>query len=607
MPSLQFKGKQLVQNHHLVVPFHELKPIKAKSVVAKDGKVSLHDNVIIHGDNLAALKALLPTHHGKIKCIYIDPPYNTGNEGWVYNDNVNDPMFKEWFGKVVDKEDLTRHDKWLCMMWPRLRLLKDLLAEDGAIVIHIDENECNNLRSILGEIFNECNFLGEIIWDKRNPKGDSDGISYQHEAIICFAKSKQTFKKHNGLVAPKQNAERMITKAKALFGKIGKKCIPISIKDALAVLELKEDSNYFRKCTLDTVNIDYQKWLSKQDNLSGGEAMYKYIDEKGEVYRLVSMAWPNKKKAPDNYFKPLKHPTNKKLCPVPAKGWRNPPETMADLQKRGLIVFGSDEQTQPQRKYLLKENMSENIPSLLYYGASDDALLSSLGIDFDTSKPVDVAAKLIRAFSRQSDIILDSFAGSGTTAHAVLALNKKDVGNRKFILIETLDYADTITAERVRRVIKGVPKAKDEDLKTGLGGTFSYFELGKPVEIQTILNGKNLPTYKELSRYVFFMATGEEWNEKELDAKKNYIGESRNYHVYLFYQPDVEYLKNTALTLDQAEALPRWKVGDKRRLIFAPTKYLDPDYLDRFGIDFARLPYEIYQLADSNKKTKAGA
>ena len=225
---------------------------------------------------------------------------------------------------------------------------------------------------------------------------------------------------------------------------------------------------------------------------------------------------------------------------------------------------------------------------------------------FSYPKPVELICYLLKiGFVKSNDIVLDSFAGSGTTAHAVLSLNKEDGEQRKFILVETLSYADDMTAERVRRVIKGSPRAKDEFLKESLGGTFSYFELGKPVEIQTILNGQNLPTYAELARYVFFMATGEEWNEKQLNAENNYIGESSSFHVYLFYRPDIDYLKNTALTLKQAENLPAWQAGEKRRLVFAPTKYLDQDYLDRFGIDFARLPYEIYQLADSSKRPKA--
>ena len=184
---------------------------------------------------------------------------------------------------------------------------------------------------------------------------------------------------------------------------------------------------------------------------------------------------------------------------------------------------------------------------------------------------------------------MDSFAGSGTTAHAVLEQNKEDGSKRKFILVEMEDYADSITAERVRRVIKGYGD------KEGLSGTFSYFDLGKPLEIESILSGHNLPSYKELARYVFYTATGEEFDESKVNEGKYFVGESKEYEVFLFYKPDLEYLKNTALTLDRARTLG--KINGKRRLVFAPTKYIDQDHLDELRIDFAQLPFEIYKLA----------
>ena len=217
---------------------------------------------------------------------------------------------------------------------------------------------------------------------------------------------------------------------------------------------------------------------------------------------------------------------------------------------------------------------------------------------FDNPKSADLLKRLfLLANVKSGDIVLDSFAGSGTTAHAVLALNKEDGGNRQFILVECEDYADKITAERVRRVIKGIPKAKDENLCGGLGGTFSFFELGKPIELESILSAKNLPGYKDLARYVFYTATGEEFDESSLDEERHFIGESKNYKVYLFYQPNLEYLKNTPLNLERAKALGKWKSGDKKRLVFAAHKYLDQDYLNELRISYAQLPFEIYKLA----------
>ena len=228
---------------------------------------------------------------------------------------------------------------------------------------------------------------------------------------------------------------------------------------------------------------------------------------------------------------------------------------------------------------------------------------------FDTVKPTELLKWLISLHTDDDAIVLDATAGSGTTGHAVLALNQEDGGNRRFIMIQIeeetpknslaraagFQYVHEITVERVRRVIKGVPKAKDESLQKGLGGTFSYFELGKAIELDSILDGKNLPSYLELARYVFYTATGEEFDERKVNEKRSFVGESKTHEVYLFYQPDMDYLKKTALTLERAEELG--KIKDKRRLVFAPTKYLDQEQLYALRIDFAQLPFEIYKLA----------
>jgi adenine-specific DNA-methyltransferase len=196
MPSLDFKGKQFVYAHHLTVPFRQLN-IDAKKSFLKDGASSLDDNLIIHGDNLHALKALLPKYAGRVKCIYIDPPYNTGGEGWCYNDNVNSPLMQEWLkkeGNPVDKEDMDRHDKWLCMMWPRLTLLKELLRNDGVIFISIDNNEQQHLRNIMDEIFGERNFIGTFIWRRKEGGGQAtDHFVTEHEYIHVYSKSKDAF------------------------------------------------------------------------------------------------------------------------------------------------------------------------------------------------------------------------------------------------------------------------------------------------------------------------------------------------------------------------------------------------------------------------------
>jgi hypothetical protein len=287
--------------------------------------------------------------------------------------------------------------------------------------------------------------------------------------------------------------------------------------------------------------------------------------------------------------------------PDPARGWITDRQGFKELLNENRIWWPPDPSKGKPRKKRFLSQTDERMPVSSFWadvkgqsGADEvDRILGERMFAFP--KAVDFMQRLLEVVADRNAIILDSFAGSGTTAHALLQLNRQDGGNRRFILIECDDYADSITAERVRRVIKGVPTAKDDNLKKGLGGSFSYFELGKSIELESILDGDDLPSYKELARYVFYTATGEEFDEKKVVQKKNFIGESRNYQVYLFYVPKVEVLKGMAFTLDNAKALPRLKEG-KRRLVFAPTKYLDQDHLDRYRIDFAQLPFEIYEL-----------
>lgn len=360
--------------------------------------------------------------------IYIDPPYNTGKD-FVYKDNFKDNLknYLEITGQIgeegqrlsTNSETSGRyHSDWLNMMYPRLKLARNLLIDDGIIVINMDENEIINLQKLCDEIFGENNNLGTIIWDKRNPKGDSKGIAYQHEYILFYAKNREYFLSECPMLRPKKNAELILKKAKQIFMKI--------------------NSTY----NLEQANKEFSQWVNSQVNFSGGEKAYNKLDENGEVYRPVSMAWPNKSKAPDEYFIPLIHPITKKECPVPERGWRNPKITMENLLDKGLILFGKDETTQPTRKYLLRENMYENIPSLLYFGGSDTDLLKNLNIPFDTPKVVEICMEHILAFTNENSIILDFFSGSATTAHAVMQLNAEDGGDRKYIMVQLPEPCD---------------------------------------------------------------------------------------------------------------------------------------------------------------------
>lgn len=358
------------------------------------------ENLYIEGENLEALKLLLETHRGKVKLIYIDPPYNTGQ----------DRVYRDAFGRSKGVEH--NHSSWLNLMYPRLILARELLREDGAILINIDEHEQANLAKLCEEVFGSRGDLGTIVWDKRNPKGDARRIAMQHEYILAYAKDFDSLTRAHKLMRPKRNAQRILDQAVKIW---------------------REDPDAgaaSRKLT---------EWARGQHDLTGGERAYCRIDEDGNVYRPVSMAWPNKKRAPEEYFIPLIHPVTGKPCPVPLRGWRNPPETMARLMEQGLILFGADECTQPTRKYYLKENMMENIPSLLYYGGSDDQLLRELDIPFDNPKVVAIVKEHIRAFTDPGDIVLDFFSGSATTAHAVMELNAEDGGARPFIMVQSAE------------------------------------------------------------------------------------------------------------------------------------------------------------------------
>lgn len=590
MAHLQFKGKTFVQNHHLLVKYHELVPVNAKSLT---DKVTLHDNLIIHGDNLKALKALLPIYAGKIDCIYIDPPYNTGNEKWAYNDNVSSPMLQEWLGRVVDRDDLTRHDKWLCMMTPRLKLLKDLLKTEGVIMVSIDDNEAHHCRCLMNEVFGEENFVAQLVWEKGR-KNDAKLFSVGHEYMLVYASSLARLKELKTVWREaKPGAQELWDK----YCELKKACAD------------KQEE----------IEPGLQEWFKSLPQKHPAKALgrYRHVDQYGP-WRDRDISWPGGGGPRYDVI----HPGTKKPCKVPERGWGfATSEAMQKQVEMELVVFRDDHTEPPFRKAHLKplpEELAEAdvfdedtedgvtdigmqvMPSVIYKQSqvTTKYLRQFVGdITFENPKDHEVLARIIRyvSGSNKQAVILDSFAGLGTTAHAVLSLNGRDHGKRRFILVECEDYADVKTAERVRRVIKGVPSAKDEALKKGLGGSFSFFKLGKAIELDAILEGNSLPTYEELARYVFYTATGEEFDDKGIDKKKHFIGESRNYQVFLFYEPDILKLKNMALTLDMAQALPTLK-KDKKRLVFAPTKYLGQEHLDQFRIDFAQLPFEIYEL-----------
>jgi adenine-specific DNA-methyltransferase len=581
MATINFKGKEIVRNYHLSGPYHELVPDEKKSLTEK---VSLNDNLIIHGDNLLALKALLPTYAGKVNCVFIDPPYNLGEENWVYNDNVSSPMMKEWLGKVVGKDDLARHDKWLCMMMPRLKLLRELMHDDAAIFITLDDTEIHRCKLLMDEIFDESNFVMNIVWQSRKSVQNDTDLSLSHNHVLVYAKNRRQEERR----LKESNKEQWFSMPGFVFRPL---------------------------------ELDKSKF-SNTDNDSRGPWKADPFDAPG-VRKNLSYTIVN----------PI---TKEKFKPPTGRHWRTEEPKYRELLKDKRIVFGKFGKSGPQLKVFWEEKNKFGEVETSWWGEGATEVYIEEGIDqesaaaftnygtttkgsqllqtifdgekvFNNPKPIELVQHILTIAATKETIVLDSFAGSGTTAHAVLALNKEDGGKRRFVLVQIPEEIEEdkpayklgfrniidITAERVRRVIRGTKGARDEDLRKGLGGSFSYYELGDSIGTERILKGVRLPSFTEMARYIFYTATGEEFDAKKADEDTGFIGESQEYRVYLLYKPDIGFLKSTALTLERAEALG--KFTGKKRLVFGPAKYLDQEHLERLHIDFAQLPFEIYQ------------
>ncbi len=543
MPILDWIGKEKVINHHMEVPFRVLEP---SYTYGEDS-----GNMIIHGDNLSALKSLLPRYEGKIRCIYIDPPYNTGNEGWVYNDNVNDPRIRKWLGEVVgtEGEDLSRHDKWLCMMYPRLKLLHRLLAEDGVIFISIDDNELYNLKMICDEIFGLKNRLGTIS-NTNNPKGRSDDkfIATAHEYILVYAKNSELTK---------------------WFG--------FEPTDEIIVRYNKEDENGKRYREIDLRKTGENDLREDRPNLF----YYFYYNEKtGDFFPS------NEEKTIDGYIQ---------IVPLRADGkegnWRWSLDT-AKTNINSLIpkfmparkIWGVMQKDYLENRSLVKPTSSWTFKDVNSERGSE--IFINLGFnkkDFPKPKPVGTVQRCIQLATDKDSIILDSFAGSGTTAHAVLNMNKQDGGNRKFILIEMCDYAETITAERVKRVIDGYGDGKKK--VDGTGGGFTFYELG-----ETLLNGdllnENVGADK-IREYVYFTETKQELENKP--DEPYFMGKYLDTAYYFYYEKDsVTTLNHTFLTTVKTIA--------ESYVMYADRCILSDTELEKFHITFKKIPRDIARL-----------
>ena len=566
MPTLHWIGKNKVINHHMDVPFRVLEH-KYTEPPTPEGE--FRDNqlikngssgAIIHGDNLDALKALLPEYEGRINCIYIDPPYNTGNEGWVYNDNVNDPKMKKWLGQVVGKEaeDLTRHDKWLCMMYPRLKLLYKLLANDGAIFISIDDNEQANLKLICDEIFGGGNFVANVAV-VNNLKGRSDDkfITTAHESLLIYQKGQFVT---NGVPVPEEYQDEY--------------------------KETDENGNYRL--------LGLRKRGSNSREVDRPNLFYPiYYDEKNKTISIDKN---------DDCIE-----ITPKLSTGENGNWRWGRETLMnrlnELEVR--LVKTRNEFDVFQKDYLHKDGEKKTIkPKSFWLGSEFSSEAGTLQLkkifeqkSFQTPKSVDFIQYCLCQATDKDSIILDSFAGSGTTAHAVLNLNKQDGGNRKFILVEMEEYAETITAERVKRVMNGYAST-DSATAEGTGGSFDYYELGEPLFLEDGNLNESVGIEK-IQSYIWYTETQTPLSESgftELKNEQNFKIKNSDSEYFLGKHNDTayyfNYLKDEVTTLNHA-FLSTLKTKAEQYVIYADNCVLTKAFMTKHHIIFKKIPRDI--------------
>jgi site-specific DNA-methyltransferase (adenine-specific)/adenine-specific DNA-methyltransferase len=527
MPTLEWIGKKAVVNHHREVPYRLLKC---------DPNLSVGDpgsgNLLVQGDNLLALKALLPYYAGQVKCIYIDPPYNTGNENWVYNDAVNSPEIRNWLGDTVggETEDLSRHDKWLCMMYPRLALLREFLGEDGAIFVSIDDNEYSSLRFLMDEIFSAKNFVATIVWQKiYTIKNSAKYLSEMHDYVIVYAKNK---------------------------GKWNRNLRPRG----------------------DDTDEDY----TNPDNDPNGSWI---------SHALQSRNFYSK----GTYT--IKCPGGRVIeGPPPGTYWRMSEDNLWKADKQKKVWWGNDKNNSPRIKEYLIEAKNGVVPSTWwthqYAGTNSGAkvFLRKIFGDqamFNTPKPVELIQRILELSSDKDSLILDSFAGSGTTGHAVLAQNKADNGNRRFIMVEMDEnIAKNVTSQRIKKAIDGYGDAH------GLGGGFRYCVLSEPVFDEHGQICKEVK-FMDLARHVFFTETGEPL-PKDVNGKKSpLIGVCKGVAYYLLFNGILGDKRPDGGNVLTNKVLAELPPHDGAKVIFGEGSRLSADRLKRDDIIFKQIPYEI--------------
>lgn len=559
MPTLNWIGKDAVATHHKDVPYRLLESVPSLSCGDADS-----GNLIVQGDNLLALKALLPRYGGQVKCIYIDPPYNTGNEGWVYNDNVNSPEIRRWLGEVVGKEGetLDRHDRWLCMMYPRLVLLKQFLREDGVIFVSIDDDEMHHLRCLLDEIFGVRCRLATFVWRTDGNFDNQAKIKNCHEYILAYAINPSLFP-HPEVVDPSVGANSKLNRAT-----IQNTIVKNGPKNPVSEVVLPVGF----PATVESARIPVRAnaWPHYHDEavIDGGRLNSRV---------RVSSGWSSKSI--------LQEFIDSGLQPVlDSKGQR----TRFVITGTGAIESIKD-----------REQASHVISVIGGVGStqSQSASLSEMGFNFPFPKPVNLISYLISMIEGDDFIVLDSFAGSGTTAHAVLQQNAQDEGSRRFILVEMdEDIAGNVTAERVRRIAGGYTTTKGEVIN-GLGDGFQFCKLGKPLfDARGHIDQE--VRFAELARFVWFMETGmgmpaARAAPRKADTSSPLLGVHEGRAVYLLYNgilKDRSIDGGNTLTTPLLEQLPP---HDGPRVVYAARCAIGEARLRSLGITFRKLPYDL--------------
>jgi adenine-specific DNA-methyltransferase len=582
MPTLNWIGKDKVVSHHQDVPYRVLEHKYGFTAdKGEQNEPTNSGNKIIHGDNLEALKSLLPEYEGKIDCIYIDPPYNTGKEKWRYSDNVNHPKIAKWLDETVgmEGEDLTRHDKWLCMMYPRVKLLHKLLKDDGVFFCSIDDYEHGNLKPMLDEIFGQLNFMSNVIWQRAySPVNTKKRFSNNHDFIVSYAKNKSLV----NLLLPRT-----------------------------------EDAND-RYANPD----NDPRGIWKSSDLSVAPV----IEDK--LYKITT-------------------PSGREVYPPHGRCWVLTEDRYQEFLADNRIWFGENGEAVPSVKKFLSEVKDGMTPMTVWtyeeVGHTQDAkkeikeIFPKSKLPFETPKPTKLMEKILSLKNNPNAIILDSFAGTASTAHAVLKLNAKDGGNRKFIMVEMEDYADSITAERMKKVIKGydftgnktsVLKSYSVNLTTlrkadeiieefnqakteekfsevkiesnngnivilgtekitdkilGLGGAFDFYELGLPLfdENQNLNEKVGLAKIRE---YIWFSETRTSFNEP--NKEPYFLGKKDESAYYFIYEKD----RLTTLDFDALELI---KTKGEQYVIYADNCLLPKDFMAKKNIIFKKIPRDI--------------